>query len=82
MTYQICTRIKFPKLLQKKINKYKCEISNTMVLNTENIKNNKTICRTKINEFLIILGITKKTLKLDTFDLSYYISLYLVEVRY
>ena len=73
MTYQICTRIKFPKLLQKKINKYKCEISNTMVLNTENIKNNKTICRTKNNE----------SKKLETFDLSYYIIISCtVEVRY
>ena len=37
------------------------------VLNTENIKNNKTKCRTKINES------NTQTLKLDTFDLSYYI---------
>jgi hypothetical protein len=54
------------------------------ILNTENIKNNKTICRTKINESNSINNTRyyKKTLKLDTFDLSYYISLYLVEVRY
>ena len=44
-----------------------------MVLNTENIKNNKTICRTKNNE----------SKKLETFDLSYYIIISCtVEVRY